>query len=348
MKSIPFLSALLLLVVLTSCHLKTAPEINGVSDSVEQSEVTLGGVLAENIYRLSSENPETLEIKIGKNVSVQAIKERFYQIKQSGNEEPPADFISMWREIQYAVLLNFEQIGENDLMSWARLNSELLRYFGLVCFADELERLFYNSQYAGMMNDSTIKSTCYTRRYDRIYVNLYTNSTLDFVHTTGGNVRLIQDTDYPNDGSISLRFEADDKRYVDLFIRIPEWAQFASVTGKGVKYPVHPGEYTEIATKWKSGDRVEIVLGMKPEVIQGGNDRFGFGFGPLFMTYEADTLSEDIATVEDPLTKLQLVSPPGKMPTFTYSGIPDHTLVLQPFYAEANSGSRTRWIRNYR
>jgi len=345
MKSISAFAIFVASFAVSSCHFKTAPEIPGVSGSVDGSEITLGGVLAENRYRLELDKSHPFEEAAVESVSFHDLENQFKMLKESGATTPTENYRTSWRVAQNLVFLNFERLTEQDLASWGALNDELLKYFGSVCFADELERLFYNSRYAGIVNDSILKLTCYTRRYDRIYVNLYTNSTFDFVHTTGGNVRLIQDTDYPNDGKISLKFEVEDKRYVDLFVRIPEWTQFASVTGKGVKYPVHPGEYTEIATKWKSGDRVEIVLGMKPELIQGKNDKFGFEFGPLFMTYETDSLGEAVSASTDPMEQLKLVSPVGKMPTFTFSCNPEQTLVLQPFYAETNDGRRTRWIQ---
>ncbi|PTN09579.1 beta-L-arabinofuranosidase domain-containing protein [Mangrovibacterium marinum] len=344
MKFIPVVAVSLFISLLWSCQLKMAPEREGVSDSVEQSAINLGGILAEQTDRLSSDKslcPEATGNAVG---SLRPLTDRLQQLKQAGVSTPPDDFMATWREKQHAVLANFEVLDENTLASWRRLNAELLRYFGAVCFADELERIFYNSRYADVVNDSSLKSTCYTRRYDRIYVNLYTSSTFDFVHTTGGNVRLIQETAYPNEGKISIKFELDDKRYVDLFIRIPEWAQTASVTGKGVKYPVYPGEYTEIASKWKTGDQVEVLLGMKPQIIGRANDRWGFSFGPLLLTYQADSLPRHTGT-NNPLAQLQMVSPPGKMPTFTYAGIPEHTLVLQPFYAESNGEKRTVWIK---
>jgi DUF1680 family protein len=50
----------------------------------------------------------------------------------------------------------------------------------------------------------------------------------------------------------------ETKRYIELFIRIPEWAEEATVIEKGVKYVATPGSYCQITRKWSEGDMVEI------------------------------------------------------------------------------------------
>jgi DUF1680 family protein len=52
----------------------------------------------------------------------------------------------------------------------------------------------------------------------------------------------------------------ETKRYIELWIRIPEWAHNASVTVKGVKYLSQPGSYSRVAKQWKEGDVVEVEL----------------------------------------------------------------------------------------
>lgn len=251
------------LLLLSACHYQTAPDPAGVSDSVAESEITLGGILAETIENLPGENQETTPAQITGHTLITELKSKLVQFKKAGTKHPSDNFMEEWRKQQQEFSLESDSLNEPVLAEWLQLNEDLVRYFGEVCFADELEKIFYNSRSPDIVNDSMIKQVCYTRRYDRIYVNLYSPSTFDFEHTTGGHVRLIQETNYPNVGHVSFKFEVEDKRYVDLFIRIPEWAEFSSVTAKGVKYPVYPGQYTEVATMWQSGDKVEVVLGQR-------------------------------------------------------------------------------------
>jgi len=333
------------LIAFSACRYRTAPDLGGTSNSVADSEISLGGVLAE---KLNGFTPIDTAVQGSQPIAIEGIlnlQDRVTAMVQ--NQEPAISdsLLAEWKSMAEEADLSFEHFSGVDLKNWVALNDSLLKYTGLVCFADELEKVFYNSQSPDVVTDEAIKSVCYTRRYDRIYVNVYNNSTLSFKHTTGGNIRLIQDTNYPDDGEITFRVETDDSRYMDLYLRIPEWAEIASVTVLGVKYPAHPGEYTEVAKKWKNGDEVKVVLGLKPEVIRNEVGQFAFEYGPLFMTYEQDSTLTGNPKGGDPLQYLQFVSPAGKMPTFTFSGYPDHTLVLQPFYAESTGSRRTAWIR---
>lgn len=336
---------LLLLIAFSACHYRTAPELPGTSSSVEASEILLGGVLAE---KLNGFTPVDTAVQGSQPIAIEGILNLQEQVSAMvANKEPAISdsLLNEWKSMAKEADLNFEHFAGVDLKNWVALNDSLLKYTGLVCFADELEKVFYNSQSPDVVTEEAIKSACYTRRYDRIYVNVYNNSTLNFKHTTGGNIRLIQDTNYPDDGEITFRVEMDDSRFMDLYIRIPEWAEYAAVTVLGVKYPTHPGEYTEVAKKWKNGDEVKVVLGLKPAVIKNEVGQFAFEYGPLFMTYEQDSTLTGTPQTGDPLQYLQFVSPAGKMPTFTFSGYQDHTLVLQPFYAETNGNRRTAWIQ---
>jgi hypothetical protein len=140
--------------------------------------------------------------------------------------------------------------------------------------------------------------------------------------------------------------ELQDKRYLDFYVRIPEWANKASVTVKGVKYNVIPGQFTEIAKKWKNGDEIEIIIGLRPVVTERANPKaFALTYGPLFLSYLESANVPLSFDDDDPIKYLQFVSPPDKMPTFTFSGIRDTSLVLQPLFAETPDGlNRSIWI----
>ena len=45
---------------------------------------------------------------------------------------------------------------------------------------------------------------------------------------------------------------------MEIYIRIPEWAEGATVVMQNVKYIAPPGDYCEIAKSWINGDLVEI------------------------------------------------------------------------------------------
>lgn len=347
MKPLRAITFLYIVMTLSSCRFRTAPELAGTSDAIMPNQVTLGGVLAEKLNGFIPTDTSGSERQPIAIEGILALQEKALALAKKTEPGLSDSLLTEWKAMQKEINLNFERLSDIDLQKWIELNDSLLKYSGQVCFADELEKVFYNTRYPGVLTEKALKSVCYTRRYDRIYLNVYGNSAVNFEHTTGGMVRLIQDTEYPYDGSIRLKVEMEDTRYMDLYIRIPEWAEYSSVTVRGVRYPVHAGEYTEVARKWENGDEAEIVLGLNPVVLRNELKQFAFSYGPLFLSYPADSTLAPSQHPANPAQDLTLVSPAGKMTTFTYSGIPDHTLVLQPFYAETDSVpvARTVWLK---
>ena len=345
MKQTFFFLIIIIAAALSSCRYKAVPEPLGTSEAVPSTEISLGGVLADRIYGFGAIDSAMMDRQPIAIEGILSLQEKAAKMRQQKQAAISDSLLGEWKSMKHEVDLNFENFAAADLKKWIELNDSLLKYTGLVCFADELEKMLYNTQSPEVITEQVVKSVIYTRRYDRIYVNVYNNSTVDFEHSTGGKVRLIQDTDYPDDGKIRLKVEMEDTRYMDLYVRIPEWADVASVSCKGVKYPVYPGQYTEIAKKWTNGDEVEVILGMATKLVKNELNQFSFTYGPLILSYVSDSTMTALAGGTDPLKELKFVSPPGKMPTFTFSGIPDHTLVLQPFYAEKDSSEvRTAWI----
>lgn len=145
------------------------------------------------------------------------------------------------------------------LEKWVSINASLLKFSGEVRFADAIEKVVYGKQGA-MVSDSLLKSLIYTHLFDKIFINILGNSTVSFQHTTGGNVKLIQDTQYPDHNVIILKCECSDKRFLDVNIRIPSWAENPTVTHGNVKYVARPGEYSQVVRKWRNGDEFLIVL----------------------------------------------------------------------------------------
>lgn len=144
-------------------------------------------------------------------------------------------------------------------LKWAQLNVELVKLSGEVRFGDALEILLYRTKNFVFPED-LLKSVIYTHVFDQIFVNVIGASTMDYQHTTGGNVRLIQETSYPQSNEMTLKCECNDLRYMDIFIRIPSWAVNPSVSHGNVKYVARPGEYSQISKKWQTGDEIKVVF----------------------------------------------------------------------------------------
>lgn len=151
------------------------------------------------------------------------------------------------------------KIFPEEILKWAELNIDLVKLSGEVKFGDALEKIIYSP--ANKFNsERLLKSIIYTHVFDKIFINIIGASSMDYQHTTGGNVRIIQETDYPNGNEMTLKSECNDLRYMDVFIRIPSWAVNPTVTHGNVKYVARPGEYCQISRKWLTGDEIRVVL----------------------------------------------------------------------------------------
>ena len=145
------------------------------------------------------------------------------------------------------------------IRKWAELNIDLVKLSGEVRFGDALEELWYDPDKANFP-ETLVKSVVYTHIFDQIFINIICSSSVDYRHTTGGNVRIIQKTNYPQGNEMILKSECSDFRYMDIFIRIPTWAINPTVTHGNVKYVARPGEYCQISRKWKTGDEIRVAL----------------------------------------------------------------------------------------
>lgn len=316
------------------------------ASSVPPSEISLGGIIAEmkDSSRVTNMDNEGQRPDFISQINELITQAEVLKSKRKSLIQPA--FLNPWNELNSQFIENLENLNSDEIDHWITLNDSLLLYAEDVRFADALERTVYNNLGKYRFTDKQLKSFFYARRYDRIYLNIYGSSSMQYEHTTGGSVRLVQSTDYPYNDRITLKVELQDKRFLDLFIRIPEWANFASVTVKGVKYPVTPGQFAEVSRMWKNGDKVDIIIGSQPYSIERANPTKSFAlvYGSLMLTYPKAGSDSLIYSGDDPVNDLRYVSPPGEMPTFTFTGIPDTTIVLQPYFALQNNQLRTAWI----
>ncbi len=145
------------------------------------------------------------------------------------------------------------------IQKWAELNVALVKLSGEARFGDAIEKTMHGQENV-YISEKLIKSVVYTHIDDQIFINIIAASSMEYHHTTGGNVKLIQDTAYPESDAMTLRSVCNDKRFMDVYIRIPSWAVNPTVRYGNVKYVAHPGEYCQISRKWKDGDEISVDL----------------------------------------------------------------------------------------
>ena len=186
-----------------------------------------------------------------------------------------------------------------SLVLW---NHRMLLATGDVKYADYMERCLYNATLVGISLTGTeyfysnrmetkkgaarkpwhgcpccppnlhrllgsMQQYIYTTDKSGVQVNMYNSSNLK-TRVGPQSVELVQETDYPRSGEVKITVKSTGK-FV-LALRIPTWAQGASVTCNGRSAgAAKAGKHLKIDRQWKVGDVVKLTLPMKVRLVDG-------------------------------------------------------------------------------
>ena len=145
----------------------------------------------------------------------------------------------------------------------------------------------------------------YTRGDDGLYVNLFIGSTMRVEKVAGTDVEMIQRTDYPWNGKVSLTVNPATSNTFTVYIRVPNRTTSAlytptpavrglvslSVNGETVT-PVMDHGYAVLRRTWKKGDKIDLELPMTiqqvkaDERIKADSGRIALRYGPLLYNVE--------------------------------------------------------------
>jgi DUF1680 family protein len=145
----------------------------------------------------------------------------------------------------------------------------------------------------------------YSKSADGVYVNLFVGSTLTVDDVAGTDVQMVQKTNYPWDGKVSITVNpAAAKRFVvrirvpnrnvsELYVSTPEANGIASlaVNGSAVKPTIENG-YAVIDRTWKAGDLIELDLPMRVqrvraiEKVEADRGKVALRYGPIVYNIE--------------------------------------------------------------
>jgi hypothetical protein len=162
----------------------------------------------------------------------------------------------------------------------------------------------------------------YVKGDDGLYVNLFVGSTINVEKVAGTDVQMVQKTDYPWSGDVSItvnpakskkfkvRIRVPDRSVSDLYAGAPQGDGITSlsVNGKKVKLNIEKG-YAVINRKWKTGDKIELKLPLTiqrieaSEKIAATTGQVALRYGPLIYCVEAaDQELGKVLAPEAPLT----------------------------------------------
>jgi hypothetical protein len=171
------------------------------------------------------------------------------------------DFEKEWTEI--AAEIEKSKLNFKDAKSWFGINGTLMQITGDAKYAEEMQKTLSNdfspkneAEYNEI--EKLVAPYIFTKNVDHIHVNLFIPAEIQYEHTMHGKVKIRQETHFPDPEYMTVKFGMEERRYIEVFVRVPSRAEGATVTVKGVKYIAPPGDYAFIAKKWREGDVIEI------------------------------------------------------------------------------------------
>ena len=153
---------------------------------------------------------------------------------------------------------------------------------------------------------------------DALWVHQFLPGRVEAALPDGGSMTLRVATRYPWDGIVDLVVEDAPDRAVELRMRIPAWADGASLEVDGAQEPVEPGAYAGIRRAWSSDTTVRLRLPMEVRLVvshprvQANTGRAAIARGPLVYCIEsADHCQVDLdSLVLRPDSELHAVEEP--------------------------------------
>ncbi len=128
---------------------------------------------------------------------------------------------------------------------------------------------------------------------------------------TSGDVALSIVTNYPWDGRIEIEVSRAPADEWTLSLRVPAWAEGATIDVNGAAEAAKSGDYARIRRTWQAGDRVVLDLPMRPRLTVGDpridavRGAVAIERGPLVYCFEQADQSvsvDDIRLTDGPLS----------------------------------------------
>jgi DUF1680 family protein len=192
----------------------------------------------------------------------------------------------------------------------------------------------------------------YAKSADGVYVNLFVGSTITVENVGGVDVQMMQATDYPWKGKVSITVNPKVDKNFSVRIRVPNRSVSSlyqstpdangitsvAVNGAAVKPAIDKG-YAVITRAWKAGDKIDVVLPMKvqrvraSDRIEADRNKVALRYGPLI--YNIEKVDQDIT---------KALSPESALTTEWKSDLLGGVMVIKGKFAD---GSPMMAIPNY-
>ena len=183
----------------------------------------------------------------------------------------------------------YEQALYNHILGQQDPESGMVAYFlpllpGAHKVYSTYDRSFWCCVGTGFENHSKYGEAIYYHTDNTLYVNLFIPSELTWSEK---GMKIRQETEFPENGKVSLKIQAEKPIKWTLNLRYPKWSKNVEVkvNDKKIKVNQQPSSYIQINRIWKNGDRVEINYPMFLQIAEANDnpDVLAVTYGPLVL-----------------------------------------------------------------
>jgi DUF1680 family protein len=222
-----------------------------------------------------------------------------------------AKYADLYEQTMYNALLGGLALdGESYCYTNPLVNTERAKWHVCPCCVGNVARTLL-----------MIPTWTYVKSNDGLYVNMFVGSRINVGKVAGTNVEVLQKTEYPWHGTISIVVNPEQAKIFSIYVRIPDRTTSKLYTEsprvRGVKrFAVNGQEHTPIIRKgyavvtreWKAGDRIDLELPIEPQRviadrrIVADQNMVALKYGPLIYNVE----TKDNGKIEQKLSDAPL------------------------------------------
>ena len=107
------------------------------------------------------------------------------------------------------------------------------------------------------------------------------------------SVRVDVSGEYPAGGSVRITVHTDKKAAFPIHLRIPEWANGATVAADGDILPAQAGGFVTLNRDWQDGDELLLTLPMAVRKLPAFHQAVSVARGPIRFVYAPKTVAHD-------------------------------------------------------
>jgi hypothetical protein len=181
-----------------------------------------------------------------------------------------AKYADLYEQTMYNALLGGVALdGKSYCYTNPLINTERAKWHVCPCCVGNLSRTLL-----------MIPTWSYAKDNSGLYVNMFVGSRIHVGKVAGTGVEVVQKSDYPWKGAISITVNPEEAKKFSVYVRIPNRTTSKlykdSPAVSGVKrFAVNSKEmtptirkgYAVVTREWKAGDKIELELPMEPQRV---------------------------------------------------------------------------------